>query len=235
MIYCTDNARYVMYEVNPTSQDLFLEMGFNGGKPIDEEFFKKKIAGRQNAIICADLFPEWDSQKAEEWSAFKEAKFRERAAGKLQAMPGLERFMEWIDKNNLKKAAVTNAPRANAEFMLQVIKRRSAGLPPSLVPMQEMTPLPRQVLVHGADHRCVLIPLMCSRRACLCMADGCKDGGSWPASAAGQGQARIRPPSPAPIRICVRLSTRVVSRTSGRKGDETALRRTPPFAPLRAA
>ena len=106
-------------------QDLFLDMGFNGGTPIDEEFFKKKIAGRQNAIICADLFPEWNTQKAEEWSAFKEAKFRERAAGKLQAMPGLERFMDWIDKNNLKKAAVTNAPRANAEFMLQVIKRRS--------------------------------------------------------------------------------------------------------------
>ena len=101
-------------------------MGFNNGKPIDEEFFKKKIAGRQNAIICADLFPEWDSKKSEEWSAFKEAKFRERAVGNLEAMPGLERFMAWIDENNVKKAAVTNAPRANAEFMLEVIKRRSA-------------------------------------------------------------------------------------------------------------
>ncbi len=105
-----------------------MEMGFNGGKPIDDEFFRTRIAGRQNAIICADLFPEWDVKKAEEWSAFKEAKFRESAVGKLEAMPGLEHFMEWIDENNLKKAAVTNAPRANAEFMLEVINRRSAAV-----------------------------------------------------------------------------------------------------------
>ena len=104
-------------------------MGFNDGKPIDEDFFKKKIAGRQNAIICADLFPDWDTKKGEEWSAMKEARFRERAAGKLEAMPGLERFMAWIDENSIKKAAVTNAPRANAEFMLEVIKRRSARRP----------------------------------------------------------------------------------------------------------
>jgi beta-phosphoglucomutase-like phosphatase (HAD superfamily) len=106
-------------------QDLFLEIGFNDGKPIDDEFFRTKIAGRQNAIICAELFPDWDVKKAEEWSAYKEAKFRESAVGKLTAMPGLERFMAWIDENNLEKAAVTNAPRANAEFMLEVINRRS--------------------------------------------------------------------------------------------------------------
>jgi hypothetical protein len=46
-------------------QDLLRKEGFNGGNTIDEEFFRKKIAGRQNAIICADFFPEWDTKRAE--------------------------------------------------------------------------------------------------------------------------------------------------------------------------
>ena len=33
-------------------------------------------------------------------------------------MPGLDKVMALIDKLGLKKAAVTNAPRPNAEFML---------------------------------------------------------------------------------------------------------------------
>ncbi len=101
-----------------------MEIGFNDGNPIDEEFFRSKIAGRQNALICADLFPDWDIKKRDEWSAFKESKFREQAVGKLEPMGGLLNFKKWIDQNNVAKAAVTNAPRANAEFMLEVLELR---------------------------------------------------------------------------------------------------------------
>ncbi len=45
------------------------------------------------------------------WSAKKEAAFREYAAGKLEAMKGVNRLFDWIDANSVKKAAVTNAPR----------------------------------------------------------------------------------------------------------------------------
>ena len=55
----------------------------------------------------------------------KEAMFRDRARGKMQGLCGLTRVMDWIDSNGIKKAAVTNAPRPNAEFMLDVIERRS--------------------------------------------------------------------------------------------------------------
>ena len=78
----------------------------------------RKVAGRQNARICADLFPQWDTATAEAWSAAKEAAFRAKAVGKLVPMPGLDKVMALIDKLGLKKAAVTNAPRPNAEFML---------------------------------------------------------------------------------------------------------------------
>jgi HAD superfamily hydrolase (TIGR01509 family) len=93
------------------------------GKPIDEEFFRTKIAGRQNALICADLFPDWDTATREQWSADKEAAFREKAKGTLRAMTGLENVMKLIDDLGLKKAAVTNAPRPNAELMLGAIGR----------------------------------------------------------------------------------------------------------------
>ena len=94
--------------------DLFLKEGVNGGKPIDNEFFRKHIAGRQNALICKDFFPEWDTARAEAWSANKEAVFRERAFGKLVAMPGLEELMQWIDANGIAKVPprLADAPRA---------------------------------------------------------------------------------------------------------------------------
>lgn len=104
-------------------QELLAKEGVNGGRPIDEDFFRTKIAGRQNALICADLFPQWDTATAEKWSEDKEAAFREKAAGKLQPMTGLEEVIAIIDQLGLKKAAVTNAPRPNAEFMLNVIGR----------------------------------------------------------------------------------------------------------------
>uniref|UniRef100_A0A6U2EPG4 Haloacid dehalogenase-like hydrolase domain-containing protein Sgpp n=1 Tax=Hemiselmis andersenii TaxID=464988 RepID=A0A6U2EPG4_HEMAN len=105
-------------------QELLLEQeGFNGGKMIDEEFFRKKIAGRQNQAICEEFFPEWDRETAEAWSAAKEARFRKEAAGRLEAMKGLEKLLQWITDRNIKKAAVTNAPRENAEMMLQAIDK----------------------------------------------------------------------------------------------------------------
>jgi len=105
-------------------QELLLEQkGFNEGERIDEAFFRKHIAGRQNQAICKDFFPEWDRETAEAWSEAKEARFRKEAAGRLESMKGLEKLMDWIEKRGIKKAAVTNAPRLNAEFMLQVIDK----------------------------------------------------------------------------------------------------------------
>lgn len=102
-------------------QELLLkEDGFNDDIPIDEEFFRNNIAGRQNALIMADFFPDWPITKREEWSILKEARFREVAASSLseRKMPGLDKLKSWIEARNLPRAAVTNAPRLNAEAMV---------------------------------------------------------------------------------------------------------------------
>jgi len=105
--------------------DVLKEAGFNGGAPIDEEFFKTRIAGRQNKQICGDLFPEWDTKQAEEFANKKEVMFRERAAELLKPMTGLDRVRKWCDENGVRKIAVTNAPRVNAEFITDCIGYRS--------------------------------------------------------------------------------------------------------------
>eukprot|EP00591_Stephanopyxis_turris_P000971 CAMPEP_0195520344 /NCGR_PEP_ID=MMETSP0794_2-20130614/16674_1 /TAXON_ID=515487 /ORGANISM="Stephanopyxis turris, Strain CCMP 815" /LENGTH=239 /DNA_ID=CAMNT_0040649679 /DNA_START=119 /DNA_END=838 /DNA_ORIENTATION=- len=101
-------------------RELLLEEGFNDKKPIDEEFFRLRIAGRQNAMIMADLFPEWPISKRQKWSIKKEARFREVAASSMleRKMPGLDKLKTWILDKNLPRAAVTNAPRLNAVAML---------------------------------------------------------------------------------------------------------------------
>mmetsp|Transcript_8638 Transcript_8638/g.20752 ORF Transcript_8638/g.20752 Transcript_8638/m.20752 type:complete len:267 (+) Transcript_8638:198-998(+) len=102
-------------------QELLLkEKGFNNDQPIDEAFFRKHIAGRQNALIMADFFPGWSIEQRVAWSDSKEARFRELAASEMmeRKMPGLDKLRKWIEEKNMPRAAVTNAPRLNAEAMI---------------------------------------------------------------------------------------------------------------------
>jgi len=103
---------------------LLQEAGFNDNKPIDETFFRSQIAGRQNALIMQDLFPTWSLERQEAWSIAKEARFRFAASTSMAdlKMPGLDRIRAWIqDHKSLSRAAVTNAPRLNAEAILHGI------------------------------------------------------------------------------------------------------------------
>lgn len=43
------------------------------------------------------------------------------AEGKLVPVPGLPEFIEWIKKNNIRRVAVSNAPKPNVEAMLKAI------------------------------------------------------------------------------------------------------------------
>ena len=43
------------------------------------------------------------------------------APGQLKALDGLHELCGWIEGRNLKRAAVTNAPRANAKLMLSLL------------------------------------------------------------------------------------------------------------------
>ena len=113
----------------PCTDDVFREVladeGFDGGEPISEAFFRERISGRANAAICADLFPDKSTEEAEAFSAMKEQRFRDLAASQLASLttPGLQGLIRWIEQNGIRTAAVTNAPRPNAELMLRSISR----------------------------------------------------------------------------------------------------------------
>lgn len=51
------------------------QIGFNGGVPIDEDFFVKNIAGKHNEDIASILFPD-DHQRGVKFLDDKEAMFR---------------------------------------------------------------------------------------------------------------------------------------------------------------
>lgn len=101
------------------------EYGFNDGEPISETFFMKSISGRQNSQIVADLFPQMSVEEGAAFSDRKEARFRELAAESLPSLatPGLEDLLNRLEAAGVRCAAVTNAPRANAELMLGAIGR----------------------------------------------------------------------------------------------------------------
>lgn len=99
-------------------QEILSEVGFNGGQPIDEAFFRQHISGRHNPEIAADLFPQWDEQRRTAFYMDKEERFRKLAAAGLPPLEGLRDFLQWVKERGLRTAAVTNAPRANAEMML---------------------------------------------------------------------------------------------------------------------
>jgi len=98
------------------------EVGFNNGARIDEPFFRKMISGRHNPDIMLDLFPEWPEEQRTDFYMAKEARYRELALqGGLKCVEGLPRFLQWVEERGLKRAAVTNAPRENAEVMLAAL------------------------------------------------------------------------------------------------------------------
>ena len=103
-------------------RELFVNEGVNGGIPIDKAFFKAHLSGRSNAAITCEFFPTWDIAKREDWSAMKEQKFRESARAGLTPMEGLVPLLEHCKRTGVHMAAVTNAPRLNAELMLDALK-----------------------------------------------------------------------------------------------------------------
>ncbi|RZC30929.1 Haloacid dehalogenase-like hydrolase domain-containing protein Sgpp isoform F [Glycine soja] len=101
-------------------REMLLEIGFNGGVPISEEFFIDTVAGKHNDDIALVLFP-GDLERGLKFVDDKEAMFRRLAAEQLKPLNGLDKVRKWIENHGLKRAAVTNAPRANAELMISIL------------------------------------------------------------------------------------------------------------------
>ncbi|KAB1215781.1 Haloacid dehalogenase-like hydrolase domain-containing protein Sgpp [Morella rubra] len=100
--------------------EMLQEIGFNGGVPITEEFYVENIAGKHNDDVAVFLFPD-DIQRGLKFTDDKEAMFRRLAPEQLKPVDGVYKVKKWVEDRGLKRAAVTNAPRPNAELMISLL------------------------------------------------------------------------------------------------------------------
>ncbi|XP_062073776.1 haloacid dehalogenase-like hydrolase domain-containing protein Sgpp [Humulus lupulus] len=101
-------------------REILLEIGYNRGVPIDNDFFIKNIAGKHNDDIARAIFPD-DFERGLKLTVDKEVVFRRLASEQLKPVDGLHKVKKWIEDRGLKRAAVTNAPRPNAELMISLL------------------------------------------------------------------------------------------------------------------
>lgn len=110
---------------DPIHYEAWREMLLGYSIEIDKTFYKSRISGRLNPEIIKDILPHLSLTESQKFADDKEALFRERAAD-LQPMAGFSELLAWTEKHQIKRALVTNAPRLNAEFMLDVLGIKNA-------------------------------------------------------------------------------------------------------------
>ncbi|KAK7406354.1 hypothetical protein VNO78_07978 [Psophocarpus tetragonolobus] len=98
-------------------REMLQEIGFNGGVPITEEFYIKTFSGKHSEDSALIVFPD-DLERGLKFVEDKEAMYRRLAADQLKPLKGFDKVRKWTEDHGLKRAAVTNAPRANAELMI---------------------------------------------------------------------------------------------------------------------
>jgi HAD superfamily hydrolase (TIGR01509 family) len=110
---------------DPIHYRAWQEMLLNYSVEIDETFYKSRISGRLNPEIVKDILPQLSAAEGQKFADEKEALFR-KLAPHLKPLSGFSELLAWTDTHNLKRALVTNAPRLNAEFMLEVLGIKEA-------------------------------------------------------------------------------------------------------------
>ncbi|MFL5205497.1 MAG: HAD family hydrolase, partial [Microvirga sp.] len=105
---------------DPVHLEAFAEVLKAEGVDINEEIYRSKIIGRTNEAIFASLLPHLPVEEHEAYADEKEATFR-RMAMELKPLEGLLELLDWAEAHGIKVALVTNAPRLNADHMLDVL------------------------------------------------------------------------------------------------------------------
>ncbi|HDS1820557.1 TPA: HAD-IA family hydrolase, partial [Pseudomonas putida] len=90
------------------------------GRELTQAQFDAQVSGRANGELFAELFADASPQQCLALADRKEALFRSLAPS-LEPMPGLLRLLEHGQACGLGMCVVTNAPRLNAEHMLQAM------------------------------------------------------------------------------------------------------------------
>jgi HAD superfamily hydrolase (TIGR01509 family) len=90
------------------------------GYDVTWDFYQDRINGRLTPEVVADLFPDLSPKEAREMAEAKEAAFRERT-GELEPFPGLRGLIAKGQKEGMKVALVTNAPKKNVYAVLRAL------------------------------------------------------------------------------------------------------------------
>jgi beta-phosphoglucomutase len=105
---------------DPVHLEAFAEVLKAEGVDINEEIYRSTIIGRTNEAIFASLLPHLPVEKHETYADEKEATFR-RMAQDLKPLEGLLDLLGWAEMRGIRIALVTNAPRLNADHMLEAL------------------------------------------------------------------------------------------------------------------
>jgi len=95
------------------------------GHGFDRATYTRELQGWTNAAIAEKFLTALPLPARETVMFEKEQLFRDMAATDLTPMPGLIALLDLADARGLPYAAVTNAPRANAEMILSAIGLRA--------------------------------------------------------------------------------------------------------------
>lgn len=88
------------------------------GHHFDRARFALELQGLANEAIARRFVPHLPADEQMAVMLGKEAMFRELARTQIHAVPGLFELLDLADAAGLPMAAVTNAPRANADLIL---------------------------------------------------------------------------------------------------------------------
>ncbi|AZD11495.1 Beta-phosphoglucomutase [Pseudomonas chlororaphis] len=88
------------------------------GKSMSLEYYKAHVMGFPDDMIFSGLFPQAPATQYPELAAQKEAMFRAQLR-ETTPVPGVLRTLDYAQAAGIPMAVVTNAPRENAEAMLQ--------------------------------------------------------------------------------------------------------------------
>jgi HAD superfamily hydrolase (TIGR01509 family) len=131
-----------MVESDPLHLAAFNQVFAPYGHTFDQARFSRDLQGRTNLAIGAQFLPGETAQRQAEVLEHKEALFRDMASSGIEPVHGLIDLLDWAEATGIPVIAVTNAPRANADLLLESIGVRQR-LPHVVIAAE---------LAHGKPH-----------------------------------------------------------------------------------
>lgn len=105
--------------------EAFQQLMAEQGRDLSEEEFGR-LFGRQNDDILRALLGDLPPERVQELAARKERLFRERIAGRIEALPGAVELVRRLARAGVKQAIVSSTPRENIELIVHSLGIDSA-------------------------------------------------------------------------------------------------------------